>query len=87
MRCCIPVKNLHKYPVTLEFVTIDANGQVDLSHLEQLLADSSGKTLVSLMHINNEIGTILDIKAVSDLCKTHGAFLHSDTVQSVGHFP
>jgi cysteine desulfurase len=76
-----------KYNIALEFVDLDANGSVDLEHLESLLADhSSAKTLVSLMHINNEVGNILDLKAVGDLCNTYDAYFHSDTVQSVGHF-
>ncbi len=73
--------------IDLQFVNLDENGSVDVSHLESLLAESpSVKTLVSLMHINNEIGNILDLKAVGELCKTHNALFHSDTVQSVGHF-
>lgn len=73
--------------IKLQFVNLDENGSVDLSHLEMLLAEnSSAKTLVSLMHINNEIGNILDLKAVGELCRKHNAYFHSDTVQSVGHY-
>lgn len=73
--------------VDLKFVNLDENGSVDLSHLESLLAvNSSAKTLVSLMHINNEIGNILDLKAVGELCQMYKAYFHSDTVQSVGHY-
>ncbi|MGX1025129.1 cysteine desulfurase family protein [Psychroflexus sp. MBR-150] len=72
--------------IKVEYVNLDQNGQVDLNHLEKLLADDSHKTLVSLMHINNEIGNKLDLKTVSDLCQNHDALLHSDTVQSIGHF-
>jgi cysteine desulfurase len=54
--------------------------------LKELLEATDDKTLVSLMHVNNEIGNILDITAVGTLCKEHGALFHSDTVQSVGHF-
>jgi cysteine desulfurase len=56
--------------------------------LEQALQESAGvKTLVSLMHANNEIGTMIDLEQVSTLCRQYGALLHSDTVQTVGHFP
>lgn len=73
--------------IELQFVNLDKNGSVDISHLEELLAkDTSSKTLVSLMHINNEIGNILDVKAVGELCSKYNAYFHSDTVQSVGHF-
>lgn len=74
-----------EYAITAEYVNVDANGCVNYSHLETLL-DTSKKTLVSLMHINNEIGNILDIKKVADLCKAKNALFHSDTVQSVGHY-
>jgi cysteine desulfurase len=58
---------------------------VDLEHLEDLLKDSR-KTLVSLMHANNEIGTLLPLKEVSMMCRKHGALFHSDTVQTMGHY-
>ena len=73
--------------VKVDFVQLDENGSVDLAHLEQLLNQSGLKTLVSLMHINNEIGNILPLQQVAELCKIHNALLHSDTVQSVGHYP
>ncbi|AFU69906.1 cysteine sulfinate desulfinase/cysteine desulfurase [Psychroflexus torquis ATCC 700755] len=73
--------------IKLDFVNLDEHGSVDLSHLETLLkSDTDSKTLVSLMHINNEIGNILDLKAVGELCHTYAAYFHSDTVQSVGHY-
>lgn len=76
----------HQANIKLEFVNLDQDGQVDRNHLEELLSDQTHKTLVSLMHINNEIGNKLDLKAVSDLCQNYDALLHSDTVQSIGHF-
>ncbi|MEM6892344.1 MAG: cysteine desulfurase family protein [Bacteroidota bacterium] len=76
-----------EYKVALRFVDLDKHGNPDLRHLEALLIEDDSKKLVSLMHINNEIGNILDITAVADLCKQHNALFHSDTVQSVGHFP
>ena len=63
------------------------DGHVDLDDLEKLLAGTKVKTLVTLMHANNEIGNMLDIHAVGNLCKLHNAIFHSDTVQTVGHFP
>jgi cysteine desulfurase len=71
---------------TLEFVKILPNGHVDLDDLEQKLKDSPEKTLVTLMHANNEIGNITDIKLVGEICKKYGAIYHSDTVQTIGHF-
>ncbi|MGY3793392.1 cysteine desulfurase family protein [Aquimarina sp. 433] len=67
------------------YVDIESNGAIDYKHLEKLLEDSSAKTLVSLMHVNNEVGTILDIERVGTLCKSHEALFHSDMVQSIGH--
>lgn len=69
----------------LKFVRVNAMGDVDLEHLEHLLA-SSPKALVSLMHGNNEIGNLLDLHAVGNLCEQYGALFHSDTVQTMGHF-
>jgi cysteine desulfurase len=69
----------------VSYVSILSDGSIDYNHLETLLK-SSEKTLVSLMHINNEIGTILNLQKVADLCKSNDALFHSDSVQSVGHY-
>lgn len=74
-----------EYNIKVSYVNLDKNGSVDYKHLEQLV-QSDTKKLVSLMHINNEIGNILDIKRVADLCKANEALFHTDTVQSVGHY-
>lgn len=71
----------------IEYVEVSKKGEVDLNHLEELLLKSNEKTLVSLMHVNNEVGTILDIDAVGNLCEKYNALFHSDTVQSIGHLP
>jgi cysteine desulfurase len=73
---------------TVSYVSILPNGHVDLQHLGQLLQDAApAKTLVTLMHANNEIGNITDLHAVGALCKQFQAIFHSDTVQTVGHLP
>lgn len=69
------------------FVKIDANGNVDIDDLENLLKSSTKITMVSLMHANNEIGTLLDVERVGELCKQYKAIFHSDTVQTFAHFP
>jgi len=82
------VEHLHKRDeINLSYVKILPNGHVDLKHLKELLSSSTEKCLVSLMHANNEIGNILDIHAVGEICKAHSAIFHSDTVQTIGHFP
>jgi cysteine desulfurase len=82
------VENLHKQrKIISEYVSVLPDGHIDLDHLEELLSSSKEKTLVSLMHANNEIGNILDMNAVGWLCKKYNAIFHSDTVQTVGHFP
>ncbi len=73
--------------VGLRWVKLLPNGHIDLADLETLLADSKERCLVSLMHANNEIGNLLDIEAVGNLCKKYNAIFHSDTVQTVGHYP
>ncbi len=72
----------------IHYVNLDEKGHVDPGHLEQLLKamKGEGKALVSLMHANNEIGNLLDLERVGALCKEHGAYCHSDTVQSVAHY-
>lgn len=74
------------FGVEVIYLTLDSRGNADLEQLEQLLRTSEKKTLVSLMHINNEIGNRLDIGRVGKLCQEHQALFHSDTVQSVGHY-
>ena len=74
-----------EYNIKLSFVNLDACGMVDYTHLESLLQNSE-KAIVSLMHVNNEIGNILDIERVAKLCKGNDALFHSDCVQSVGHY-
>ncbi len=76
-----------KRGVEVELVKIDSNGNPDLVDLEHLLQSSDKKTLVSLMHANNEIGTLLDIEKIGALCKQYNALFHSDTVQTFAHFP
>lgn len=80
------VENLVKFgKVKLDYVKICIKGNVDLVDLEKLLA-SGEKTLVSLMHANNEIGTLLPLRSVSEMCQKHNAYFHSDTVQTMGHY-
>ena len=73
--------------VTLDYVKMLPDGHIDMQQLEELLKSSDRKTLVTLMHANNEIGNLMDIEAVGELCKKYGAIFHSDTVQTVGHYP
>ncbi len=71
----------------IHFVELQANGQVDLTHLEQLLQSIEGKKLVSLMHSNNEVGNLLPLEQVAQLCHNHHSLFHSDTVQTFGYYP
>lgn len=71
--------------IQLSFVELDEKGHVKMDHLQQLLQENP-KSFVSLMHGNNEIGNLLDIEAVGDLCEEHGAIFHSDTVQTMAHY-
>ncbi len=71
--------------IKLSFVNLTKNGHIDLNHLEELLKGNV-RSLVSLMHANNEIGNLLPMKEVSELCAQYDAVFHSDTVQTVGHY-
>ena len=72
--------------VSLSYVNILPNGHIDLIHLQNLLESNTDKTIVSIMHANNEIGNMIDLQKVGEICKIHNAYFHSDTVQTVGHF-
>ncbi|WP_457611085.1 cysteine desulfurase family protein [Lutibacter sp.] len=81
------IENLVKeFKITALWVDLDKNGDVDYNHLEQLLQQTEGEKLVSLMYVNNEVGNVLNLKKVSDLCLAYNALFHSDTVQGIGHF-
>lgn len=72
--------------ITIHYLRVDQHGNIDYQHLEELLAQYPG-ALVSLMHANNEIGNLTDIVRVSTLCQEYKAVFHSDTVQTMGHYP
>jgi cysteine desulfurase len=74
-----------KGAIKLSFVNLTPEGNVDLAHLEQLLKENQ-RSLVSLMHANNELGNLLPIKEVGEICKKYDALFHSDTVQTMGHY-
>jgi cysteine desulfurase len=69
----------------ISYVDTDAKGNIDYSHLEQLLKEN-GRSFVSLMHANNELGTLTDIVRVGDICEKYDAIYHCDTVQTMGHY-
>ncbi len=71
------------YNIQVDYVNVNTDGSIDLTHLSNLLSDEK-KTIVSLMHVNNETGTVLDLERAGVICKQYNALFHSDTVQSVG---
>ncbi|MNS21957.1 Cysteine desulfurase [compost metagenome] len=71
--------------IKLSYVNIDSKGTVDYDHLEELLKNNE-RSFVSLMHANNEIGTLLDVERVGNLCEQYNALFHCDTVQTMGHY-
>ena len=73
--------------VKVHYVKLKENGNIDIKDLEYLLSINTDPKLVTLMYINNEIGNILDINSVSNLCQKYNALFHSDAVQAVGHYP
>lgn len=72
-----------EFGIELVFVDLLENGNINLNHLEELLKDEK-PTLVSLMYVNNETGTILEIQKVGELCREYKSYFHSDTVQAIG---
>src|ERR1700744_238642 len=71
--------------IKLSFVNLDKKGNIDLEHLETLLKDND-RSFVSIMHANNEIGTLSDMERIGDLCEAYNAICHCDTVQTMGHY-
>jgi cysteine desulfurase len=71
--------------IKLSYANVDSKGNVDYDHLETLLKTNE-RSFVSLMHANNELGTLTDLERVGDVCEAYNALLHSDTVQTVGHY-
>jgi len=74
-----------QHDVNVECLKVNDLGRVDYEALNECLGKQEGKTLVCLMHANNEIGTMIDLDRVSEICKAHDALLHSDTVQTFAH--
>ncbi|MDC3079618.1 aminotransferase class V-fold PLP-dependent enzyme, partial [Flavobacteriaceae bacterium] len=81
------VENLEKKGVvTVQYVKVLPDGSPDIDDLERLLQNDITKKLVSLIHVNNELGTITDLETIGNLCRENNALFHSDTVQSIGHY-
>ena len=76
----------NEFNIAVDYVQLQADGSIDLTHLVELLSEEH-KTLVSLMHVNNEIGSVLDLHRVGQICKEHSALFHTDAVQSIGKAP
>ena len=72
--------------VTILFLDVDEYGLPNKQQLKEHLENSDEKTLVSLMHINNETGTMIDLEEFGKICKSNNALFHSDTVQTIGHY-
>ena len=72
--------------ISVVYLDLDKYGNPNKNHLEKLLQNSNKKTLVSLMHINNEIGTMINLNDYGEICKSNNALFHSDTVQTIGHY-
>jgi len=71
--------------IKLSFVDVDAKGNIDYNHLESLLKNNE-RSFVSIMHANNEVGTLTDMERIGDLCEVYDAIYHCDTVQTMGHY-
>ena len=81
------VENLEQSDeINVHYVKVSSDGSPDMAELERLLQHDDSKKLVSLMHVNNELGTICDLREIGSLCRKNNALFHSDTVQSIGHY-
>ena len=77
---------LEKKNISIVNLPVDKNGEFNYQDLENALSFDDSKKLVSLMHVNNEIGNMIDLEYVSQICQSNGALFHTDAVQSIGHF-
>ncbi|MCB0516238.1 MAG: cysteine desulfurase family protein [Chitinophagales bacterium] len=78
----------HRHNIEVVYLSVNEKGQIDITELETLLYQANAPTtLVSLMHANNEIGTMIDLAKIATLCKAAGAYVHSDMVQTFAHYP
>lgn len=77
---------IKEFKIKILWVDVAADGTISYEHLEKLLSQSDEKKLVSLMFVNNEIGNVLNVQKVSEMCSKNNAFFHTDAVQAVGHF-
>jgi cysteine desulfurase len=83
-----PLEHMEKEGVVeVVYLAQDKRGRIDPEELKKVLAGSEAKTLVSLMHANNEIGTMIDLDEISEICQEYNALFHSDTTQTIGYFP
>ncbi len=83
-----PLEKMEKEGVVeIVWLSQDEKGRIDPNELKEMLGQSDKKTLVSLMHANNEIGTMIDLYEISEICQEHKALFHSDTTQTIGYFP
>ena len=80
------VEYLEDQGIHVEYLEVNKEGEIDYTQLERVLAERPEKKLISLMHINNEIGTILDLDRVGELAKKYDTLFHTDAVQGVGHY-
>ncbi|WP_185877791.1 cysteine desulfurase family protein [Blattabacterium cuenoti] len=79
-----------KNNISVNFIHFDKNGIIDLNHIDYLMkkfSSYSNNILVSLMYVNNEIGNILNVQSVIDLCNKYNSYFHSDAIQFIGNFP
>ena len=83
LHCCDYLNKTQN--INIKYVSINDNGEVDLDDLEKITSNNKN-SLVSLMHGNNEIGNINDLKTISKICEKNNVIFHSDTVQTVGHY-
>ena len=82
-----PLEKINKSGITVDYLKVGKKGQIDYDELTHLLSTNHEKTLVCLMHANNEIGTINDVGRISEICSLNKAYFFSDTTQTIGHIP
>lgn len=80
-----PCKWLEQHGFKITYLNVDRHGLVDPKEVEKAITKET--ILVSIMHANNEIGTIEPIEEIGKICKKHKVYFHTDAVQSFGKIP
>ncbi|MFO7928897.1 MAG: cysteine desulfurase NifS [Candidatus Humimicrobiaceae bacterium] len=80
-----PCEFLEEQGFNITYIPVDGEGLVDINEIKEAITEDT--ILISIMHANNEVGTIQPLANISRITKEKGIYLHTDAVQTFGHIP